>query len=35
MDEPVKIVNGNSSPDLTSGEVAIEFRDATFAYPSK
>lgn len=35
MDEPVKIVNGNSNPDLISGDVAIEFRNATFAYPSK
>ena len=35
MDEPVKIVNGSTSPDLISGEVAIEFKNASFAYPSK
>lgn len=37
FDEPVKIMSGNKKPSLKKlkEEVIVEFRDATFSYPTK
>ena len=35
MDEPVLINNGDRNPNFTENDVVVEFKEGTFAYPSK
>lgn len=35
MDDPVKVANGSKKTSLESAAVAVEFKNVTFAYPTK
>ena len=35
MDEPVTIESGNQATNILSSEIIVEFKDASFAYPSR